>query len=158
MKGFMVEQYLLPHFLKKIGWVFFLVGIIALYLRFGMGIKPEWLQVKVFAMYSSLFDVRYFTFSENNISEEIGMFFTGLGLAMVTLSKEKMNTKMVGKLRQQAFIFTVYFNTLLFLIFVLFFFGWGFLAYMAVNLFLWLFSYNVIFLILKQKYKKNNDV
>lgn len=149
------ERYLLPHYIKKVGWVFFIIGVAALYLRFGMGVKPDWLQVKVFTLYSSIFDVRYFTFTENNISEEIGIFFTGLGLSLVTLSKDKLREEIAGRLRDQAFVLSVYFNSVVFLLFVLFIFGWGFLAFMAVNLFLWLFSYNVIYLILKYRYNKN---
>jgi len=158
MMNFSGAKYLLPHYMKNAGWFFFVIGIVALYLRFGAGIKPDWLQSKVFAIYSSIFEVRYFTFTENNISEEIGMLLTGLGLFLITLSKDKSESEATWQLRERAFIFTVYFNAVVFLVCVLFIFGWGFLAYMAVNLFLWLFSYNVIYLFLKHKYRKNTHV
>ena len=158
MSEFSPHRYLLPNYMRKAGGVFFLIGVVALYIRFGAGIKPDWLQSKVFAIYSSIFEVRYFTFTENNISEEIGMLLTGLGLFLITLSKDKSESEATWQLRERAFIFTVYFNAVVFLVCVLFIFGWGFLAYMAVNLFLWLFSYNVIYLFLKHKYRKNTHV
>jgi hypothetical protein len=150
-----LSRFLLPNYFKKAGLVLFLIGVVVLYLRFGMGIKPDWLQVKVFAIYSSIFEVHYLSFTENNIGEEIGLLISGVGLFLFALSREKTEDETSCFIRAKAFILSVYFNGIVFVICVLFIFGWGFLAYMAVNLFLWLFSYNVIYLFLKHRYHES---
>ena len=151
-------KYLLPHYWQKAGWALFLLGVIALYLRFGLGIKPDWLLVKVFTFYSSIMETRYFTVTTNNISEEIGILLTGLGLFLIALSKEKDENKIIWELRAKSFIISVYINAAVFLFFVVFIFGWGFLAYMAINLFLWLFTYILVFRYLIYNYNHSNHV
>jgi len=149
-------KYLLPHYWQKAGWILFIFGVIALYLRFGMGIKPDWLLLKVFTFYSSIFKTHYFTFTTNNISEEIGILLTGSGLFLIALAREKNETKEIWKLRAKSFIFTVYINAVIFLLCVVFIFGWGFMAYMAINLFLWLLIYIFTFKYLINKTNPSN--
>lgn len=148
--------YLLPHYLQKIGILLLLIGVIALYIRFVVGIKPAWLEIKVFAFYSAIFDSKYFSVVGNNISEEIGLLFTGSGLFLLSLAKEKVEYSEVWKLRVQAFIYSTYVNACIFLVAVLCIFGWGFIAYMGVNLFLGLISYQLIFRFLLYRRKQTH--
>lgn len=143
--------YLLPHYLQKVGGLFLIIGLLALYLRFVVGIKPAWLEIKVFAFYSAIFDSKYFSIVGNNISEEIGLLFTGSGLFLLTLAKEKVENSQVWKLRVQAFIYSFYTNAVIFIFFVIFIYGWGFMAYMGANLFIPMITYNVIFRFLMHK-------
>ena len=148
------DRYLLPYYMQKAGVIIFIIGVAALYVRFGLGIKPDWLEIKVFAFHSAIFETRYFAFVSNNVSEEIGMLLTDLGLFLLTLSKEKKESKILWALRAKSFIFSVYAYACLFLLCVIFIYGWGFMAFMGLSLFLPLICYNVIFRFLL--YKQNH--
>ena len=152
-----ISKYLFPHYVKKIGFISLILGVVCLYLRFVSGIKPDYLEVKVFAFYSSFFNTTYFSFVGNNISEEIGLFFTGIGFFLITLSCESVENKRIWEFRLKSFIFSIYVYAILFLIFVFFFYGWGFMAFMGASLFLQLIGYNIIFSFLLFRYKDTDD-
>ena len=130
------EKYLLPHKWQYTGWILFILGVVMLIARFNYDFKPEWLNIKTFAVYSSLFDIKKFTVISNNISEEISILFTGAGLFMLTLSKEKNETDIPEYLRGKAFIISAYISFIIFLFNVFFIYGLGFVTYMGLNLFL----------------------
>ncbi len=131
----------------------FVTGVIMLIARFKFDIKPDWLNIKTFAVYSSLFDVKKFTIIGNNISEEISILFTGTGLFFITLSKEKNETNIPEYLRGKAFIISLYISFVVFLFNVFFVYGLGFVTYLGLNLFLLPFIYIITlkYMILKIK-------
>ncbi len=104
MKSQFSDNYLLPHSFQVVGLIMALAGFISAFLRFVAGIKPEFLDVKVFAVHSSYFDTKTFTVIGNNISEEICAFLLLTGFFLLTVSAEKTEKEEWGPLRLKSFI------------------------------------------------------
>jgi putative effector of murein hydrolase LrgA (UPF0299 family) len=149
-----LQRYLLPNGFQKIGFVLTLAGLAVVYARFGMGYKPDFLNIQVFAAYSSIFESKYFSIVGNNISEEIGMLLLLAGLFFTAFAREKIENEHVWSLRLFSFVLSFYTNSVILFAAMLFFYGWGFLAVMAMNLFSVLVFYNLIFRYLMFSEKK----
>jgi hypothetical protein len=65
------------------------VGVVGMYLYFIQGIKPEWLQLKVFTVYSKYLDTKSFTFIKNNQADEISVTLYWIGWLLVVYQQEK---------------------------------------------------------------------
>lgn len=81
------SSYLLPGTLRIPGSIFLTAGLTLLILRFYYGIKPEWLELPVFAVYSAYLDVKYMTVIQNQLVEEFGGLLLLAGLYMIAFSK-----------------------------------------------------------------------
>lgn len=158
MKSQFSDNYLLPHSFQVVGLIMALAGFISAFLRFVAGIKPEFLDVKVFAVHSSYFDTKTFTVIGNNISEEICAFLLLTGFFLLTVSAEKTEKEEWGPLRLKSFLVSVYVSTLLLCLSVIFIFGMGFIGVLSVNLFLLLLIYNLYFHYSLYKLKKKLSV
>ncbi len=65
------SKILLPRYFRYIGIFLTMAGIVMSVIRFGYGIKPDFLEVKVFVVYAAYLQTSEFRFITNNISEEI---------------------------------------------------------------------------------------
>jgi hypothetical protein len=142
-----LKKLLLPFYCKVTGYILTFAGIVFSYLRFGLGIKPAFLEMKVFAIYSSIFETRYFSLVYNNISEEICSILLLAGLFLLTFSREKNEREEFWSIRCKSMFLAVYIDAVLLMISFLFIFGLGFLAIMTMHLFSLLLIYNIIYLI-----------
>ncbi|AFH49449.1 Hypothetical protein IALB_1742 [Ignavibacterium album JCM 16511] len=135
----------LPHKFKFVGLILFLLGIVSAYLRFSLGIKPTFLTIPVFSVYSSFLETKTFQFITNNISEEIVTLLLLIGLLLLNFSKEKTEIELTDKLRLKALISSIFVNTLLMIFCTLFIFGFAFVNVLMINLFSQLLLYQIIF-------------
>jgi hypothetical protein len=119
-----------------------------------MNLKPAFLNIKVFAVFSYYFEKKYFSVIENDAGEEIIIILFLSGLFMISFSKLKIETDDSVLLRIRAIILSIYINTVFLLLSALLIYGVGFLAIAVVNCFSFFIFYLVIFLILFQKQKK----
>ena len=78
--------WLLPRFFRFIGIFLTLAGIVLTILRFWAGIKPDFLEMKVFVIYSAYLETHEFSLITNNISEEICGIVLLLGLFFLAFS------------------------------------------------------------------------
>ena len=151
--------YLLPNKFKIIGVLLFVVGIIITIIRFYFGVKPDWLDIKVFAVYSSFLQTKYFTFITNNILEELSGLILLVGLVFIAFSKEKTENEIIEQIRIRSFFYSVYSNILFTVFAFIFIFGLGFVYYLVLNmfvsllLFIFIFRYNIYYY---KKTKRNN--
>ena len=83
-------KYLLPYKFKYIAYISLLIGFIFYIIRFTLGIKLSLLDCNVFAIYSDYFQKKSFTFVQNNLSEEIIVFFFFLGVNLLAITQEKI--------------------------------------------------------------------
>lgn len=146
-----IKKYLLPHFFQPAGLIIFLAGIVFSILRFSIGIKPKFLDVKVFAVWSTYLDTKYMKFISNNIGEEICGFVTVLGLFLISFSREKVEHDHFSALRLKAFMITGYIWAVFILASFWLIFGLAFVNIMSFNLVLPLMIYSVIFRLLLHK-------
>ena len=141
----MKNIYLLPNKSKIVGFVLLILGLALTYIRFSIGIKPEFLNQKVFSVYSSFLEKSYFTFTTNNIFEEICGLLGLFGLSIIAFSKEKIENEKVQEIRLYSFLYAVYANILLILFAFIFIYGLGFVSFALLNMYLILVLYIIIF-------------
>ena len=142
------SRILLPRYFRYIGLTLTLAGIVLSVIRFGYGIKPDFLEVKVFVVYAAYLQSSEFRMITNNISEEICGITLLLGLFFLAFSRFKTETEEIWGLRTKSFMYSLYTLTALLLFCLMFIYGWGFLMVMTANLFLYLLVYNIWFYIL----------
>lgn len=136
----------LPNKLRIYGWVILLFGIILGVSRFYFGVKPEFLNIKVFAVYSKYFETNYFKVIENHVSEELTALLILVGLFILSFTNEKIENDSVSAIRYKSFIFTFYINTVLISLSFLFVYGFGFINILVINV----FSPFIIYIILSR--------
>lgn len=136
----------LPNKLRIYGWVILLFGIILGVSRFYFGVKPEFLNIKVFAVYSKYFETNYFKVIENHVSEELTALLILVGLFIISFTKEKIENDSVSAIRYKSLIFTFYINTVLIALSFLFVYGFGFINILVINV----FSPFIIYIILSR--------
>ena len=150
--------YLLPKSFSYAGWLFVILGIVSAVFRFHYGIKPEFLKIKVFAIYSSFLQSKYFSFITNNYSEEITGLLVLTGLLFIAFSKEKNDNEEIMLLRFRSLFLSVYINSMLLILSLLFVFGLGFVDVLVLNIFSLLVIYIIVFRYSLFKLNKSSDV
>lgn len=136
----------LPNKIRIYGWVILLFGLILGVIRFYFGVKPEFLNIKVFAVYSKYFETNYFKVIENHVSEELTALLILVGLFVISFTKEKIENESVSVIRYKSFILTFYINTLIIVLSFLFVYGFGFINILVINV----FSPFIIYIILSR--------
>lgn len=124
-----------PNNIRIYGWVILLFGLILGVIRFYFGVKPEFLNIKVFAVYSKYFETNYFKVIENHVSEELTALLILVGLFVISFTKEKIENESVSAIRYKSFILTFYINTLIIVLSFLFVYGFGFINILVINVF-----------------------
>ncbi len=149
------KLFLIPNKFKFIGYALIIIGIALSVLRFQIGIKPDFLDVKVFAIYSSFIESNYFLVMTNNIFEEICGLIILTGFFMAAFSKEKEESENISQIRLYSFYYAFYIN-LVFLIFAqLFTFGFGFVRMLIYNMYSVMFIFIILFQLNLSKYRKS---
>jgi hypothetical protein len=136
---------LLPNKLRIYGWGILFLGILFGVSRFYFGIKLEFLNIKVFAIYSKYFETNYFKVLDNHISEELTALLLLVGLFLISFTKEKIENDYVSALRFKSLILTFYINTALVVLSFLFVYGFGFINVLVINVFSPFIIYIILF-------------
>lgn len=144
---------LLPRGLRPLGIIFVVIGIILLILKYKFNIKPDFLDLKVFAFYSFYIEAKTFTMITHQMIADFGGIFLLTGLLFISFTKEKNESEVLDSLRLKAFILTSYINFLYLILSVLFFFGFGFVGAITLFTVVWLAVYLLIFRILLHRSK-----
>jgi hypothetical protein len=131
-----------------------LSGIIAAFLVYVMNMKPAFLNIKVFALYSYYFEKKYFSVIENDAGEEIIIILLLTGLFLLSFSKLKEETDDSVLLRMKSLLLSLYINTIFLLLSAILIYGVGFLAIAVANCFSFFIFNIIIFWILLRKQKK----
>lgn len=143
-----VPSILLPYWLKIPGVVLFLTGLVLGYIRFKAGIEPPFLDVKVFAIFSSYFENKYFQLIDNNIIEELAGICLILGLFLMAFGAEKSENNHTRYLRVKALYLSFYILVFFLICSLLFTYGMAFVYMMILSLALPFLSYILIFRLL----------
>lgn len=159
MKGIIIstDKFLLPYKLKKIGWLLILFGGVLTLIRFYFGIKPEFLNMKVFAFYSFYIETKIFTVIENHVTEELSALFLLTGLLIIIFSREKSELDNLNDIRLNSFFISLFVNTILLIISIFFTFGFAFVGALVINIFSMMIIYLIIFKWYYHKLKKNQN-
>ena len=142
------SSYLLPRIFRPIGFIFVIAGTILGIIRIYFGIKPALLEGKVFAVYSVFLQSKSMVVIKNQLIEEIVGLLLIIGLFMVAFAREKNEGPDINAIRLNAFILSVYLNTLFVIAAILFTYGIAFIYMLVISLFLQLSFYIISFRIL----------
>lgn len=133
----------LPFHFKVIGIVLLILGLVMGYMVLSLSFKPEYLDVRVFAIYSAYVEKTIFGLTYTNLADEIALVFVLLGLAFMAFSKQKNEIGEHEKLRRNALVIAFLLNTCLLVVLNLLVFGTGFIVILLLNL----FSLQIIYLL-----------
>jgi glucose uptake protein GlcU len=147
---------LIPKGLRPFGIVLFIFGIILTLLKFRFNFKPDFLDFKVFAVYSYYIEAKSFSMITHQMIGEIAGIFLLSGLFLIAFTRENEESEIVDSLRLKAFMITAYLNLFYLLFSILFFFGFGFVGTLTLFTVYWLAVYLVVFryLLYKNKSKR----
>ena len=149
-----LSRFLFPYWCRWLGFFISISGIITACLVYVLNLKPAFLNIKVFAVFSYYFDKKYFSVIDNDAGEEIIIILVLTGLFLISFSRLKIESDVSILLRIKALLLSVYINTTFLLFSTIFIYGIGFLAITVVNCFS-LFVINItVFGILLLKHKK----
>ena len=144
-KGSGLDKLLLPSWCRIAGIVLVIIGLVFTWLHFVMGIKPGFLDVRVFALHSEYFDVKNLMVISNNISEEICGILLFTGLFFIAFGREKREREEFWQIRLKAFLLAFYISSSIMIISFLFLYGLGFIKLVFLNIYIPLTLYIVFF-------------
>lgn len=114
---------LLHYNFKKSALVFIGIGIYCLY-AYSIGIKPEFLNVPVFAIASTYMENRFFSMVRTNLIDEIGFCSVIIGVFVMAFSYEKVEKQAYNLLRLKAFLFALKMSLGIWILSYLLFYGY----------------------------------
>jgi hypothetical protein len=151
---------LLPGTFRFAGILIFLAGIFFGVIRFYFGVKPDMLDLKPFAFYSSYIENKYMQFIGNNLSEEIVSLLILCGLFLIAFSRDKVENELKAFLRIKALYLTAYAQLIFLILSILFTFGFAFvymlMANMVFPIIFFLLSFRIFLFIHRRKNKSTN--
>lgn len=141
---------------QLLGILFFLSGVSLGIVRFWYGIKPESLNLKLFAFYSSYLEDKYMQIIRNNMCEEVVTFLIVAGLFMFAFAREKEENERTQAIRLKAFFLTAYLNALFLIVAIFFTYGFAFVYALMANMGFGLLAYIISFrvMLFQEKRKK----
>jgi hypothetical protein len=148
---------LLPGSLRVPGYISLAAGIFLLVLRYSFNYKPDFLELKFFAIYIHYINAKYLTIITHQMIEEIGGILLVAGLFFIAFSRERVESEILNQLRLKTFYISSYFNLIYILISILFFYGFGFvgaLTFFAVG---WLVIYILVFRYLVYRFGQSTE-
>lgn len=113
----------LPPWCRFVGGAFMLFGLFATYYFIYLSIKPDWLQLKVFTVYSQYLGVTKFSFINNNQGDEIAIFSYLIGFLIFLFSTSKGQPENNNLLKIKALVYSVILSISLFAIVYIFIHG-----------------------------------
>ena len=141
----MKTRFLFPYSFKRMGWIMlvpsFLIGLIV----FVMDYQFPFLDVKVFAIAASFpfSSNAKFSFTSNNITDELVGIFIIVGALFVACSKEKSEDEFIAQTRLESLLWATYINYSLLLLAMIFVYGIEFFSVLVFNM----FTHLLIFLV-----------
>jgi hypothetical protein len=143
------------HRAKYLGIFLFILGCFFCYTYFNIG-KPEWLNIKVFALVSFYVKRTYFSMIQTNIIDELGALFIILGLLLFFFAKQKEEKKIYTDLRIKAIVNSIWISSVIWMIAFITIYGVAiFLISSAIFLIFLLISI-IYYYILLFRYKRNS--
>jgi hypothetical protein len=146
---------LLPSGFRLPGFVFLIAGSVFGIMRFWFDIKPKMLHMKVYAVYSEYLGDKYMHFIKDNMSEELVGVLLVLGIWMIALSRDRIETDEKTVARTKAFAISAYLQIIFLLFSLLLTYGIAFLYMSMMYLILPPALYYLIYRILTGRMKLN---
>lgn len=148
------RNFLLPRSFNAVGIILLVLGIIAGLIRFKLGYKPGFLNIRLFTVFSQYIDTKFFTITGNNISEEICGMLILAGLFFMIFARKKYENSLISEIRLKSFQIAVITGFAFLTFCMLFVFGFAFIYMLILNMFVIPVAYLIAFRLLCFKYRK----
>lgn len=148
------SKYLLPRYWKFLGVILLLLSSYLSFDRFMLGHKYSFLNLKVFSIYSEFLSSKVFVLVRNNQGEELITILAVVGLLLITLSKEGLESELTNECRVKALVISFFVNVAITLFGTLFLHGLGYFYFLSFAIIIPLISYLSIFKVLYHKNRK----
>ena len=147
------RQLLLPHGFRFPGYIFLIAGSVFGIMRFWFDIKPKFLVMRPYAIYSEYLGEKYMHFIRDNMSEELVGILLVMGAWLVALSRDKDETEEKAELRSRAFYISAYIQMGFLVFSLLFTYGIAFIYMLMMYMIIPPAIYYLMFLWLKGRKK-----
>ncbi len=133
----MNTNYLFPHRYKKIGWAVLIPSVILGLVHMIFNYEPAFLNIPVFALLDDGFleKIKLFSFTENNIFDELLGVFIILSSLLVAFSKEVHEDEFIAKIRLESLVRATYINYAILIFGLILVYSGAFLWVMVFNMF-----------------------
>lgn len=155
----MKTTYLLSHKYKIPGWILLTVGLVSGVLVLASGYESNFLETKVFALWSDPISIgqstdtnrQFFQIIENSIVDELSALAIIIGGLFVGFSKEKIEDEFIYKLRKDSLVWAIIFNYIVLALTIIFVYELSFFNILVYNMFTPLLFFIIRFNILKAR-------
>ncbi len=113
----------LPPWCRFVGGAFMLFGLFATYYFVYLSVKPDWLQLNVFTVYSQYLETKTFSFINNNQGDEMAVSIYLVGFLVFLFSSGKNQSETNNLLKVKALVNTVILSFSLFTVVYFFIHG-----------------------------------
>jgi len=141
----MKSKLLLPSKAKWIGLALFLPAFILGFAFLIFNYEIPFLNVDLKNWMFIIKEEGMFNSTNNNLTDEVALVFTVIGLLLITFSREKTEDEFIQKIRMESFQWSVLVNYILLLLCTLFIYGSSFFIAMVANLLTVLIIFNIRF-------------
>ena len=133
----MKTRFLFQYPFKRMGWIMLVPSFIMGLIVFIMDYQFPFLDVKVFAIASSFpfSSNAKFSFTVNNITDELVGIFIIIGALFAACSKEKAEDEFIAQTRLESLLWATYINYSLLLFAIIFMYGIEFFSVLVFNMF-----------------------
>lgn len=143
--------------MKYAGWLLLAIGAIMGYFVISLNYKPDYLNIPVFAVYSSYVNKTILGITQTNLADEIAILCLLFGMAFISFSKQKNEKENYDKLRNTSLVCATFLNTVFLILSTAFVFGMGYITVLILNIFSLLFLYLGVFYVLMSMDKQKAD-
>lgn len=143
-------------FPRKFLWIgvgLLIIGLIAVYLYF-LGGKPEFFTSRIFAVFSSYAETRFFVIAQTNLLDEIGGVFSLIGLFFMGFSKVKNESDEINMIRISSVLYSIIATVTIWILMFLFVYGWPIFVISFFVFYLFLIINFIVFTICLAKHKR----
>lgn len=133
-----------PYKTKFLGVALMVLSLPFAYLYF-LGGKPEFFNIKIFAIVTTYLETGYFVISQTNVLDELAAVLLMVGISLLSFSKEKKEKDSYEILRIKALINALFFTIVFWLAALFFIYGIAIFIVSFFLLFILLATYNLIF-------------
>jgi len=151
------KMFLLPYKMRFVAVVLLISPAICAYLYF-MGGRPEFFNVKIFAIVSAYLETRYFVFAQTNILDELAAILLLAGIVAFSFSKLKTEKPEYQVFRIKALVYSVFIALVFWILSFLFIYGMAIFLITSGIFIFFLISYNTLFYYFILKNKRRTEV
>ena len=126
----MLSKILLPYKFQKFGWTFLLPFAVLLFANIYSYFEMSWLTIEGLKVGGGLFNI-----FDKNFTKELALTGVFISLFLIAFSKEKEEDEYIQKLRLDSLLLAYYIHTFILIVGTFVFYGFGFLEFMAYNMF-----------------------